>query len=314
MPRTAANNIEIAYDTFGEESGRPLLLIMGIGMQLIGWPDLFCQRLAEQGHWVIRFDNRDVGLSSKIEQGGLPNFLAAEAAYNEGRPVPAPYTLSDMAADGLELLKALRINRAHVCGLSLGGMIAQTMALEHPDHLLSLVSMESSSGEKNLPPPSPEALKYLLAVPPGEKQAYMEHMGQAFRAFSGGSALYEEVMERESAGKAFDRSFYPLGFLRQFVARLASGSRKTALASLTIPTLVIHGSQDTLLPPEHGQATAEAIPGADLLLVEGLGHGLSYPRLWDQLISAISAHTAQAGSQKDSRNPGFKGSSERRGN
>jgi pimeloyl-ACP methyl ester carboxylesterase len=294
MPLIPANHIQIAYETFGKEDGRPLLLIMGIGMQMIGWPDLFCRKLAEKGHRVIRFDNRDTGLSSKMEVDGLPNFPAAEAAYREGRPVPAPYTLSDMAADGIGLLEALHIDRAHVCGLSLGGMIAQTMAIEYPDRLLSLISMESSPGEKDLPPPTPEALKYLLAIPPTEKQGYMEHMGQAFRAFSGGSDGYDEAMERESAGQAFDRAFYPPGFLRQFVARLASGGRKAALASVRTPTLVVHGSHDTLLPPEHGRATAQAVPGAGFLLVDSLGHGLSYPRYWDTLIEAISAHTAKA--------------------
>ena len=314
MPLLPSNNIQIACETFGKKTDRPLLLVMGIGMQMIAWPDTFCRRLAERGHWVIRFDNRDVGLSSKMDREGLPDFLAAEAAYQEGRTVPAPYTLSHMAADGIGLLEALQVDQAHVCGLSLGGMIAQTMAIEYPDRLLSLISMESSPGEKDLPPPTSEALKYLLAVPPSEKQGYMAHMGLAFKAFSGGSGGYDEPMERASAGQAFDRAFYPPGFLRQYVARLASGGRKAALSSLKTPTLVIHGSHDTLLPPEHGRATADAVPGADFLLIDGLGHGLSYPRFWDRLIDAISAHTAIAGSQKDSRGPGVKGSSERREN
>jgi pimeloyl-ACP methyl ester carboxylesterase len=298
MEQLIDKNITLFYDTFGNPTGRPLLLIMGIGSQMIAWPDPFCRELAEKGHWVIRFDNRDVGLSTKIDWAEMPSFKAAEAAYNEDRPVIAPYTLSDMARDGIGLLKALNVDQAHICGLSLGGMIAQTMAIEYPDRVKSLISMQSSPSDKTLPPPAPEALDFLMTVPPSEREAYGRHMGQAFRAFSGGSPFYDEAMEIEIAEQSFDRCFYPPGFGRQYLARLASGSRKTALGSVKAPSLVIHGSHDTLLPPEHGRATAEALPGARWLLVEGLGHGLSYPKLWPLLIEAITEHTQQIRSKK----------------
>jgi pimeloyl-ACP methyl ester carboxylesterase len=292
MEQLIDDNITLFYDTFGSPSDRPLLLIMGIGSQMIAWPDSFCQALAEKGHWVIRFDNRDVGLSTKVDWVKMPSFKEAEDAYNEDRPVNAPYNLSDMARDGIGLLKVLNIDQAHICGLSLGGMIAQTMAIEYPDRLRSLISMQSSPSEKTLPPPTLEALNFLMTVPPSEREANSLHMGQAFRAFSGGSPFYDEAMEIEIAKQSFDRCFYPAGFGRQYLARLASGSRETALGSVMVPSLVIHGSNDTLLPPEHGLATAEAIPGARWLLVEGLGHGLSYPKLWPLLIQAITEHTA----------------------
>lgn len=295
MARARVNGIEIEYETFGNKTGRPLLLIMGIGVQMIGWPDSFCRKLADSGHWVIRFDNRDVGLSTKIEGKGVPNFLVAQSAYNEDRPIDAPYTLSDMAADGIGLLDALGVTSAHINGLSLGGMIAQTMAIEFPDRLLSLISMESSTSEKDLPPPTSGALRALLTPPPAEREAYIGHMGQAFRAFSSDSPYYDETMEKEISALTHDRCFYPPGFVRQYVARLASGDRKKALASVQVPTLVIHGTHDALLPPEHGRATAAAIPGAKLQLIDGLGHGLSFPLLWDILVKAISEHTATAG-------------------
>jgi pimeloyl-ACP methyl ester carboxylesterase len=294
MGRAQINGLEIEYETFGIKTGRPILLIMGIGVQMIGWPDPFCLKLADQGHFVIRFDNRDVGLSTKLEELGLPNFLAAQTAYDQDRPVEAPYTLSDMAADSVGLLGALEIAKAHICGLSLGGMIAQTVAIEYPDRVLSLISMESSTTEKDLPPPTPEAMKALLTPPPSEREDYIRHLGQAFRDFSRNSDLYDEGMEKDLSALAYDRCFYPPGFIRQYVARLASGGRKKALASLQVPTLVIHGTHDALLPPEHGQATSAAIPKAKLTLVEGLGHGLSFPLLWDQLVEAISEHTATA--------------------
>ncbi|HMK66478.1 MAG TPA: alpha/beta hydrolase [Thermodesulfobacteriota bacterium] len=291
MEKSIDNNITLFYDTFGSPGGRPLLLIMGIGSQMIAWPEAFCRALAENGHWVIRFDNRDVGLSTKIDWMKMPSFKAAEEAYNEGRPVKAPYNLADMGRDGIGLLNELNIAQAHVCGLSLGGMIAQTMAIEFPARFKSLISMQSSPSDKTLPPPTAEALNFLMTIPPLEREAYCRHMGRAFKAFSGGSPFYDEAMEIEIAQQSYDRCFYPPGFGRQYLARLASGSRKFALHSVRTPSLVIHGDSDTLLPPEHGLATAEAIPDSRWLLVEGLGHGLSYPKLWPILIKAITDHT-----------------------
>jgi pimeloyl-ACP methyl ester carboxylesterase len=291
MSRVHANGIEIEFDTFGKRTDRPLLLIMGLGTQMIGWPDGFCDKLANEGCFVVRFDNRDAGLSSKMDDAGIPDVMAHIQTVMEGGSIDTPYTLSDMAADAIGLLDTLGIERSHVCGLSMGGMIAQTMAIEQPGRILSLISMESSTGEVGLPEPSPEAQEAMFSFPPKEREANIKHRTGVFRAFSGGSDKFDEKVERELSALSYDRCFYPEGFARQFAAILASGGRKEALKSVSIPTLVIHGAHDPLVPPQHGRATAEAVPGAKLLVVEGLGHGLSYPDLWDEIVQAITAHT-----------------------
>jgi pimeloyl-ACP methyl ester carboxylesterase len=291
MSRVHANGIEIEFDTFGKRTDRPLLLIMGLGTQMIGWPEAFCERLADKGHFVVRFDNRDAGLSSKMEDAGMPDVMAHIQTVMQGGTIEAPYTLSDMALDAIGLMDVLGIDKSHVCGLSMGGMIAQTMAIEHSGRMLSLISMESSTGEVGLPEPSPEAQEAMFSFPPTERGANIEHRTEVFRVFSGGSDKFDEKVERELSARSYDRCFYPQGFTRQFTAVLASGSRKEALKSVNVPTLVIHGAQDPLVPLEHGRATAEAISGARLLVVEGLGHGLSYPDLWDEIVEAITAHT-----------------------
>jgi pimeloyl-ACP methyl ester carboxylesterase len=291
MSQVHANGIEIEFDTFGKRSDRPLLLIMGLGTQMIAWPDGFCDKLAKEGHFVVRFDNRDSGLSSKMEDAGMPDVMAHIQTVMQGGSIEAPYTLSDMALDAIGLMDFFGLERSHVCGLSMGGMIAQTMAIEHPGRLLSLISMESSTGEVGLPDPSQEAQEAMFSFPPREREANINHRTRVFRVFSGGSDKFDEKVERELSARSYDRCFYPQGFTRQFAAVLASGGRKKALKSVSVPTLVIHGAQDPLVPPEHGRATAEAIPGAKLLVVKGLGHGLSYPDLWDEIVKAVTAHT-----------------------
>jgi len=294
MARAATNGIDIEYDTFGDKNGSPLLLIMGLSSQMVAWPETFCQKLAQNGHWVLRFDNRDVGLSSKIEAVGLPDLMAAMAAHQQGQLVDAPYTLSDMAADAVGLMDALKLEKAHVCGLSMGGMIAQVMAIEYPRRVSSLISMESTTGDPTLPPAKPEAMQAMLSRPPQDRDGYIQHTVEVFRAFSGGSDKFDETLERKLSAKSYDRSFYPLGFMRQLAAILASGNRTQSLASVRAPTLIIHGADDPLVPPAHGRATARAIPGAKLLVVEGLGHGMAYPALWDQIVGAIRQHTSIA--------------------
>jgi len=299
MTRAAANGIDIEYDTFGDRSRSPLLLIMGLSSQMVAWPESFCRKLAQSGHWVLRFDNRDVGLSSKIEGVGVPDLMAAMAAHQQGQPVGAPYTLSDMAADAVGLMDALHLEKAHVCGLSMGGMIAQVMALEYPRRILSLISMESSTGDPTLPPAKTQAMEAMLSPPPQDRDGYIQHAVEVFRAFSGGSDKFDEALARKLASNSYDRSFYPMGFTRQVAAILASGDRSESLASVTAPTLVIHGANDPLVPLAHGRATASAIPGAKLLVVEGLGHGIAYPSLWDEIVVAIMQHTSAAsGPQK----------------
>ncbi len=295
MNCVSANGIEIVFDTFGNTTDRPVLLIMGLGTQMIGWPEAFCEKLAAAGHYVVRFDNRDCGLSSKVEAAGIPDIMAMMSALAEGKTVEAAYTLSDMAADSIGLMDAIGWGKAHVCGLSMGGMIAQTMAISYPERVLSLISMESTTGEKGLQDPKPEAMAAMFDMPPQERDANIEHRTKVFQIFSDGSEKFDENMERDISKRSYDRCFYPVGFVRQFAAILASGSRKEALQSLRVPALVIHGAQDPLVLPEHGKATARAIPGARLLEVEGLGHGLSYTATWDIIINAITSHTLQAG-------------------
>jgi len=292
MTHTTANGIDIEYDTFGDRNGSPLLLIMGLSSQMVAWPESFCRKLARSGHWVLRFDNRDVGLSSKIEGVGLPDLMAAMAAHLQGQPVAAPYTLSDMAADAVRLMDALKLENAHVCGLSMGGMIAQVMALEYPQRVTSLISMESSTGDPTLPSADPQAMEAMLSPPPQDRAGYIQHAVEVFRAFSGGSDKFDETLEKELSANSYDRSFYPAGFVRQLAAILASGDRTESLASVTAPTLVIHGASDPLVPLAHGRATARAIPGAKLLVIEGLGHGIAYPTLWDEIVDAITQHTS----------------------
>jgi pimeloyl-ACP methyl ester carboxylesterase len=292
MRKVKANGIEIAYGTFGEREGRPLLLVMGLSRQMVAWPEAFCKRLAEIGHFVVRFDNRDVGLSSKMEDAGFPDLTGVMMDYQAGRILNAPYTLSDMAADAIGLMDAIRLEKAHVCGLSMGGMIAQTMAMEYPDRLLSLISMQSTTGEPGLPAASPQVMEVLFSPPPSEREAYIQHMIRVFRTFGGGSDKFHEGTEREISGISYDRSFYPVAFARQLTAVLADGSRRRALTALTVPTLVIHGTNDALVPLEHGMDTAKAIPGAKLAVIEGMGHGMSYPELWGEIVEAIASHTA----------------------
>ncbi len=294
MTHTTANGIDIEYDTFGDRNRSPLLLIMGLSSQMVAWPESFCRKLARSGHWVLRFDNRDVGLSSKIEGVGLPDLMAAMAAHLQGQPVAAPYTLSDMAADAVRLMDALKLENAHVCGLSMGGMIAQVMALEYPQRVTSLISMESSTGDPTLPSADPQAMEAMLSPPPQDRAGYIQHAVEVFRAFSGGSDKFDETLEKELSANSYDRSFYPAGFVRQLAAILASGDRTESLASVTAPTLVIHGANDPLVPLAHGRATARAIPGAKLLVIEGLGHGIAYPTLWDEIVDAITQHTSAA--------------------
>jgi len=290
MPKARANGIDIEYEQFGNPADRPLVLIMGLGSQMVLWPRAFCERLAAAGHWVVRFDNRDVGLSTQLDDAGMPKIFEVLAAREEGRQADVPYLLSDMAADTVGLMDALNIDKAHICGLSMGGMIAQTIAIEHPHRVISLISMESTTGEPDLPA-EPEVAGALIKPIPAEREAYIRYMLDLFRLFAGGSDQYDEETQREMSAMSYDRSVNPAGFARQFAAVVASGGRRRALASVKVPALVIHGTADTLFPSEHGKDTADAIPGARFLLIKGLGHGTAYPGLWEEMEEAIITHT-----------------------
>ena len=291
MPQARANGIQLEYDTFGRASDAPLLLIMGLGAQMVLWDEEFCELLAQHGHYVVRFDNRDVGLSTKFDHKGVPNVVALMQAGADRSTVP--YTLDDMADDAAGLLDALRIERAHIVGASMGGMIAQTVAYRHAPKTRSLVSIMSSTGNPALPPAKPEAMAVLLTPRPLDREGNVDAAVKASIVI--GSPAYPQDVARLRARSAmmFDRSFTPLGTARQMAAIFAHGNRATRLAAVTAPTLVIHGLADPLVPVEGGRDTAKSIPGAQLLEIEGMGHDLP-PGLWTRIADAIAAHTKKA--------------------
>jgi pimeloyl-ACP methyl ester carboxylesterase len=295
MAHADINGLRIEYDTIGKTGDRPLVLVAGLVTQLVGWPDPFCNLLASAGHFVVRFDHRDCGLSTKLESLGAPDPAAMAADLAAGRPVTPPYSLSDMAGDTLGLMDVLGLGRAHICGFSMGGMIGQVMALEHPERMISLTSMASSTGEKDLPGSTPEAVAAMVSAPPVDRSAYIDYMAEVVRAFSGGSDRYDETLQKEIAARAYDRSFYPIGFTRQMAAIETAPGRRRLLGGVSVPTLVIHGDSDSLVPLRHGEDTARAIPGARLVVVEGMGHGIAVPSLWDEIVSVIADHTRMSG-------------------
>ncbi|MCX4751346.1 alpha/beta fold hydrolase [Kitasatospora sp. NBC_01287] len=275
--------IELAYERFGDPQAPPVLLIMGIAVQMIGWPEGFCAELVARGTQPIRFDNRDVGLSSHFPDAPLADVPAALA----GDLSSASYTLSDMAADAVGLLDALGLESAHVVGLSMGGAIAQTMALEHPGRVRSLTSMAATTGDLAVGRAKPEALGALAGPPPTSRQEVVDRMVRTARALGSPGFGTDEAAVAERAGRAYDRSYDPLGIARQAVASLASGDRTERLRTLAVPTLVIHGADDPMCDVSGGRATAAAVPGAELVVVDGLGHDL--PRaFWPELASLIT--------------------------
>jgi pimeloyl-ACP methyl ester carboxylesterase len=282
-----ANGLELCYQTFGEPGRPPLLLIMGLGAQMIVWDDEFCEALATRGYRVIRFDNRDIGKSSKID-APPPDLAKALFGWKPGERLAAPYLLHDMAADAVGLLDYLNIGRAHIVGASMGGMIAQEIAIRHPERVRSLTSIMSTSGDPSLPPPSPQAAGVFLAPPPRTAEEYVEANVAVWRIFRGEGYPDEEARDRARAVRAAGRGFYPEGGARQMLAVFASGSRKAALPGIKAPTLVIHGADDPLVPLAAGEDTARSIPGAKLVVIDRMGHAL--PRtVWPRVIDEIAA-------------------------
>ena len=286
---TKANGIEIAYETFGDPGAKPMLLIMGLGYQMIVWDDEFCIQLASRGYWVIRFDNRDIGLSTRFDEAGVPNISTLLKSREQGKAVHVPYTLSDMADDAIGLLDALGIKSAHIVGLSMGGMIGQIMAVEFSERICTLSSLMSSTGNPGLPPPKPEALSILFTPLPTERIDYIESCVHVWRVLSGPKFPVDETRVRKWAEQSHDRGLNPAGFARQHAAIIVSGSRKEMLRSVTVPTMVLHGDADPLVPVECGIDTANAIPGAKLVIVKGMGHALP-KALWPRVINAIVRH------------------------
>jgi pimeloyl-ACP methyl ester carboxylesterase len=285
----SANGIELCYDTFGDRAASALLLIMGLAAQMIAWEDEFCERLASRGYFVIRFDNRDIGLSSKFPQHGTPDLMAILSQAMTGKPVRAPYTLRDMAADAIGLLDALGIERGHVVGASMGGAIGQEMAIHHGARLRSLTTIMSSTGDRNLPQATPEAMAVLLAPPPTDRDSYFQSYQNTWAVLRGPGFPLDEAKDLERAARNWARGLNPTGVARQLAAILASGDRTAALGAVRMPTLVIHGDADPLVRHECGVATARAVPGARMLTIKGMGHALPIS-MWPQLIDAIAAH------------------------
>ncbi|MGH9227620.1 MAG: alpha/beta fold hydrolase [Acidimicrobiales bacterium] len=290
LPTAKANGIEICYDTTGDPSDPTVLLVMGLGGQLIQWDPELCGLIAGRGFHVVRFDNRDVGLSTHHE-GGVDVLGLFTSEASGPPPPPVPYLLSDMADDAVGLLDDLGVDRAHVVGVSMGGMIAQSIALAHPARVMTLTSIMSTTGDPDVGHPTAEAMAALIAPPAQTREEAQD--GAVRQADVWGSpGLFDDDHLRRLAGESWDRCHEPLGVARQLAAILASGSRSSGLATLAIPSLVIHGTADTLVQPSGGERTAEVIPDAKLLMVDGMGHDLPRP-LWPVLVDAICDHCAQ---------------------
>ncbi|QSI33493.1 alpha/beta fold hydrolase [Variovorax sp. RKNM96] len=291
--RRLVNGVEIAWDSFGDPDAPPLVLIMGLGAQMVAWDDAFCARLAEAGgHRVIRFDNRDIGHSTHLSHLGVPDIQALMLQAMAGKPLAVPYTLRDMAADCIGLLDALGIERAHIVGASMGGAIGQEMAIHHPERMRSFTSIMSTTGNPALPPPTPEAMAVLFSPTPLTFDAYLPHYRKVWRVLRGPDFPLDEARDAERAQLIFLRGLNPGGVARQLAAIFASGNRKPALRDVQVPTLVIHGDADPLVPVACGVDVADAIAGAKLLRIPRMGHALPIP-MWPQIIDAIAAHTGQ---------------------
>jgi pimeloyl-ACP methyl ester carboxylesterase len=290
MTKIRANGISIEYDEIGPRDGPPFLLLMGFGAQMTSWPREFREGLAKGGLRVITMDNRDTGLTQKWD-GLFPDISAAQAAIAAGNKPDVPYVLADMAADAAGLLDELGIESAHIAGASMGGMIAQLVALDHPRKTRSLISIFSTTGDPSLPRSSPEAQAALMARPPAtDKQSVIAHSLKGRRTYASTAYPFDEERLGALIGANYDRSYYPQGSLRQWAAILASPPRTERLKSLRIPALVLHGSVDTLIRPEAGRHTAQCIPGAEYHELEGWGHDLPLgvlPKLFDLILPFV---------------------------
>ncbi len=277
---------EICFQTHGDPGAEPLLLVMGFTAQMISWPLGMIEALVDRGFFVIAYDNRDAGLSAKT-QGDMPDAATLLARAREGEDVSGevPYTLVDMAADGFGVLDHLGITTAHVVGASMGGMIVQEMAINHPERLRSVTSIMSTTGNPEVGEADPEAMTALLTPPPAEREAIIENMVKVNQIIGG--SLWNEELARARSIEAYERSFYPTGAAFQLAAIAASGDRTEELGSTSVPFLVLHGRQDALIKMSGALATADAVPGADLVVLDAMGHDLPEP-LWPQITDAIA--------------------------
>ncbi|MGN3974942.1 alpha/beta fold hydrolase [Tsuneonella sp. SYSU-LHT278] len=294
MPQIEANGITLEYDEHGDPSAPPLLLVMGLGAQMTLWPTELVEALVARGFRVIRYDNRDIGLSHKFEGARAPGMLGLLLLSRFGFRPRVPYTLADMANDGIGLLDALGIDRAHVVGASMGGMIAQHMAFSHPERVISLTSIMSTTGNRKLPGGTKEAISVLTRRPASmEEDVLVEHGVKVAHAIGSPGYRPDPDAVRERSRALIRRSFYPAGMPRQFAAIVADGDRRERLRSVRAPTLVIHGEADPLVPVEGGKDTARHIPDAKLKTIPGMGHDLPLA-LVDEIADAVAEHAREA--------------------
>jgi pimeloyl-ACP methyl ester carboxylesterase len=290
MPGARANGIVIHYESMGDPADPCLLLVMGLGGQLVAWDESLCQQLVERGFYVVRYDNRDVGLSTKMDEAPVPDLLALAG----GDASSAAYTVEDMAEDAVGLLDALEIERAHVVGVSMGGMIGQALAIRHPDRVASLCSIMSTTGAHDVGQPSDRAVAALLQVPGETGEGVIEAGVDLDRVLSSPGFPFDEAAARERVERAYERDRDPAGIIRQAAAILASPDRTERLRTLSVPTLVIHGDSDPLVHPSGGEATARAVPDARLITVPGMGHDLPTP-IWPLVVEATVANAERGG-------------------
>src|SRR4051812_18053059 len=289
IQRAQVGDIELAYETFGDRDDPPVLLVMGLATQMIGWPDEFCTGLADRGLFVVRFDNRDIGLSTHLDDRGAPDLMAILGGDRSN----VPYGLGDLADDTAGLLEVLSLDSAHVVGASMGGKIAQLVAIRHPERVRSLTSIMSTTGDPAVGMPAEAAMGVLLAPPAADREAAIQRAVDTYRVIGSPGFEFDEQALRARAGLSYDRRYNPAGVARQLTAILTTPDRTADLGALDVPTLVIHGEQDSLVNVSGGRATAAAIPGAELLVVDGMGHDL--PRaIWPEVTDRIATLVERA--------------------
>jgi len=292
MSKAIINHIQIEYETFGNPSSPTILLIIGLGCQMIHWQKEFCMKLSSQGYHVIRYDNRDSGLSTKFNDIGLAEAMEKIHALFMGKKVPVPYTIEDMADDAIGLLNFLDIQQAHICGMSMGGFIAQTFAINNPDRILSLTSIYSGTGDKKEFQPNQAIMELMLTPTPEERDAYIVYTMQYLKSIFGCGLPFDEDFHRNLAARSYDRSFCPEGEARQFLAIMAQKNRTSDLKKLVIPALIIHGDDDLLVPLAAGKATADAIPNARMKIIKGMGHAMpNLQAFWSDILDAMINHS-----------------------
>lgn len=288
-----ANGVRLAYEEYGDPSHPVIVLIMGLGTQMIAWPEEFCLGLAAAGYRVVRFDNRDIGLSEKMSAAKTPGLLKTMLLARLNMPVKVPYKLHDMAEDTIGLLDALDIDAAHLVGASMGGMIAQLVAGNYPYRTLSLTSIMSTSGCSSLPKPSRKVTAQMSKPRPPDENEYLDNAMRTWRMIGSPDYQPSDEVLRENIRRSYQRSYHPVGFARQLAAVIASGDRVDVLKKIQAPTLVIHGKADKLVPVEGGIDTARHIPNAKLELIDGMGHDLPQPLL-ARFVELITSHAAAA--------------------